>query len=270
MKRLAIYCVNYNSYEYLSAFLKSVDTAVKGVSGQADVFVYVADNTEDCVEEINEMLQNAELKVFSYRKNLGYFGAVKRMMSETKPKDFDFVIISNVDVELRPDALRVFLCRYGNDAQSVGWVAPQIYSNLEKRDRNPQVVYRYSLTKLRLLRLMFQHHLLCVLYRKTVYKRKRVQSHSAGDVYAGHGSFIILTRQYIEECGIIDFPVFLFCEELYLAEQCRNHGLKVVYDPEIKIIDMEHASTCKMPSRSYFKYNADALKYIIDTFYLQH
>lgn len=269
MKKVAIYCVNYNSYEYLTIFLKSVDVAAKHASEQADVCVYVADNTEKHVEEIKEKMHNAELKVFPYYENLGYFGAVKRMMTETKPADFNFVIISNVDVELKADTLTVLLSRY-EDGGHVGWIAPQIYSKIEKRDLNPQAMSRYSLVKLNLLRFMFKHPLLCVLYKQTAYKRKRMQLHSAGDVYAGHGSFIILTRLYIEKCGMIDFPVFLYCEEIYLAEQCRNHGLRVVYDPEIKIIDMEHASTGKMPSRSYFKYNADALKYIIDTFYLQH
>lgn len=58
-----------------------------------------------------------------------------------------------------------------------------------------------------------------------------------------------------------------FGEEIYLAEKCRVNGLTVYYDPEIKVVDREHASTSKMPSRFYTKCNVEALSYIIRAFY---
>ena len=205
------------------------------------------------------------VKVFAYNKNLGYFGAVKRMMREAPPVDSDFVIISNVDVVMDESAL-VKLCglRLRDD---IGWIAPQIYSTSENRDRNPKIVNRYSLRKLRLLRLLFKYPLLNMLYKATLYKRKKLQTHVAGEIYGGHGSFIILTKEYYKRCGCIDYPVFLFGEEIYLAEQCLRSKLKVVYEPEVRIVDSDHASTGKMPSRFYCKCNAEALGYIIRTFY---
>lgn len=267
MKSIAIYCVNYNSYEFLSAFLRSVDDAAKEVGGQADVSVYVADNTENNILDINEVLQYVVLKVFPYYENLGYFGAVKRMMMETKPEEFDFVIISNVDVVLKADALSVLLGSYGGNCQCIGWIAPQIYSEAEHRDRNPKIVNRYTLGRLKMLRMMFKYPLLKYLYNNTFYKRKKLQTHEPGVIYGGHGSFIILTKEYIRQCGMIDYPIFLFGEELYLAEKCRNKGLTVVYDPQITIMDMEHSSTGKMTSRFYNRCNVEALEYIIRAFY---
>ena len=265
MKKISIYCVNYNSYEYLAAFIKSVDAAASKVGGEAVVTVFVADNTEDNIRPIDANENVATVKVFAYNKNLGYFGAVKRMMCEAPPVDSDFVIISNVDVVMDEDVL-VKLCglRLRDD---VGWIAPQIYSTSENRDRNPKIVNRYSLRKLRLLRLLFKYPLLNMLYKATLYKRKKLQTHVAGEIYGGHGSFIILTKEYYKRCGCIDYPVFLFGEEIYLAEQCLRSKLKVVYEPEVRIVDSDHASTGKMPSRFYCKCNAEALGYIIRTFY---
>lgn len=265
MKKISIYCVNYNSYEYLAAFIKSVDAAASKVGGEAVVTVFVADNTEDHIRPIDANENVATVKVFAYNKNLGYFGAVKRMMREAPPVDSDFVIISNVDVVMDEDAL-VKLCglRLRDD---VGWIAPQIYSTSENRDRNPKIVNRYSLRKLRLLRLLFKYPLLNMLYKATLYKRKKLQTHVAGEIYGGHGSFIILTKEYYKRCGSIDYPVFLFGEEIYLAEQCLRSKLKVVYEPEVRVVDSDHASTGKMPSRFYCKCNAEALGYIIRTFY---
>jgi GT2 family glycosyltransferase len=93
------------------------------------------------------------------------------------------------------------------------------------------------------------------------------------DIYAGHGSFILLTRAYFEKCGMIDYPVFLFGEELYLAEECRKHSLRVIYRPEICIYDSEHVSTSKLkktlPFKKTFYYqcNSDAIDYILANYY---
>lgn len=267
MKKISIYCVNYNSYEYLLDFLCSVEKAADRVANGVVVTVFVGDNTEKDVKPIEVNSTFITVKVFAYNKNLGYFGAVKRMMMETKPEEFDFVIISNVDVVLKADALSVLLGSYGGNCQCIGWIAPQIYSEAEHRDRNPKIVNRYTLGRLKMLRMMFKYPMLRYLYNNTFYKRKKLQTHEPGVIYGGHGSFIILTKEYIEQCGKIDYPIFLFGEELYLAEQCRSKGLTVVYDPQIKIVDMEHSSTGKMTSRFYNRCNVEALEYIIRAFY---
>ncbi len=267
MEKIAIYCVNYKSYDYLATFLESVDKAAKAAAGLAEVSVFVADNTDSKIEDICINMDSAMLRVFAYHANYGYFGAVSKMMEGTDPYVFDFIIISNVDVRISNDALILLVKKYGNGRKDVGWIAPQIYSEIEKRDRNPQILKRYSLRRLRLLRFMFKHPFICMLYKKTAYKRKSLRTYDSCYIYGGHGSFIILTNVYLKKCGIINYPIFLYCEEIYLAEQCYNNGLKVIYDPEVMVWDMEHASTGKMPSSLYFKYNKEALEYVMKTFY---
>lgn len=265
MKCIAVFCVNYNSYEFLDSFLCSVDKAAK-YAGDVSVSVFVADNTERNIKAISTNVHNINLKIFAYNENLGYFGAVGRMMDDVPAEDFDYVIISNVDIMIEQDALAKLVSKYDRN-NTVGWIAPQIYSEDEHRDRNPKIMARYSLRRLRMLRLMFKYLLLNSVYKKTLYQRKKYQVHDPGEIYSGHGSFIILTNEYFKRCDIIDYPVFLFGEEIYLAEKCRVNGLTVYYDPEIKVVDREHASTSKMPSRFYTKCNVEALSYIIRTFY---
>ena len=67
----------------------------------------------------------------------------------------------------------------------------------------------------------------------------------------------------------MEYPVFLFCEEIFLAEKVRQMGKHTVHCPEVKVWDVEHASTGLMGLRRYCKYNHDALSYIIRTFYEQ-
>ena len=186
-------------------------------------------------------------------------------MADVDIKDYDYTIISNVDLTVEED---FFLKLADNTCdENIGWIAPQIWSDLEKRDRNPKILERYSQRKLNILKLFYQFPILDTLYTHTFYRQKKYERHPAGRIYAGHGSFIILTRDYFKRCGKIDYPVFLFCEEIYLAEMCQKAGLNVEYEPSIKVIDTEHASTGKMKHSLYCRCNYEAMQYIIKSFY---
>lgn len=245
MIRIALFCVSFESDKERDLFLASIEQAKRRAMQVALVDVFVACNTRE--------------------NNPGYLGAVEIMMNNVNLDIYDYTIISNVDLMVEED---FFLKLAGYECQEdTGWIAPQIWSEKEKRDKNPRQTDRYSLRKLQLLRLGYQFPWLDTLYTKTLYKRKKIQRKQSGCVYSGHGSFIILTKTYIARCGKVNYPVFLFCEEIYLAEQCLKAGLKVVYSPNMKVTDLEHVSTGKMDHRIYCKYNLEAIDYIIKSFY---
>ena len=245
MKKIALFCVSYQSNKERDAFLASIDTAAQKATNLVSVDIFVANNTSE--------------------NNPGYFGAVKQLMDLEDVTDYDYSIISNVDLAVEEDFF-LKLVEYKCD-KNTGWIAPQIWSHLEERDRNPKIISRYSLRKLNILKAFYQFPLLDTLYTRTFYRKKKYESHPAGKIYAGHGSLIILTNEYFKRCGKIDYPVFLFCEEIYLAEMCRKAGLEVEYVPSIKVIDSEHASTGKMRHSFYCRCNYEAMLYIIKTFY---
>lgn len=264
MKNIAIYCVNYNSYEYLHNYLASIDRALKPVVADVSLTVHVIDNTTPPLS-IEYSSDSFILKTLSTNENKGYFGAIRYAMDTYSPNEFDYCIISNVDILLSDD----FFVKLNTQAigTDIGWIAPQIYSDIEQRDRNPKILNRYSKRKLEILRIFFKFPILYNIYTHTAYKRKKLQHHKAGEIYAGHGSMIILTKNYFQKCGIIDYPVFLFCEEIYIAELCRKSNLKVIYNPDIKVTDAEHASTSAFRNSLYCRYNFEAVSYIIKNFY---
>ncbi len=267
MLKIAIYCVNYHSYEALRQFRSSIDRALK-VACTAEVEMFIADNTEHDVQTIAEDEQRYHVKVFPYHQNLGYFGAVRKLMLAVSPTAYDYAIISNVDLMIDELFFQQLTDEHIKVKKQTGWIAPQIFSKAELRDKNPKILQRYAKGKLQLLRLMYRWPVLYYLYTHTLYRSKKVlMQHDARDIYAGHGSFIILTRSFIEQCGIINYPMFLFDEEIYLAEQCRKKGLRVVYRPSIKVMDNEHTSTGRMPSKFYFACNYQATDYILKTYY---
>ena len=87
------------------------------------------------------------------------------------------------------------------------------------------------------------------------------------NIYSGHGSFMIFRPELFHQKPPLDYPVFLFCEEIFMAEMVRRIGKKTVHYPAVKVWDCEHASTGLMGLWRYCKYNHDALSYIIKHFY---
>lgn len=271
MKRFLILCVTYHSYSELHHYLESVAKAVlSSGNGSWQVDVCVGDNTDVDWQDINVQLSGLNsVSVFPFHKNLGYFGAVQGEMKEVKDiAAYDFVAISNVDLEMpvdffaKLDALQI--------DEKVGWVANAILSGLEGRDRNPKILHRYSVKRLKQLRFLFKFPILHYLYQHTLYLRKRAYTQRpAMDIYAGHGSFILLTKAFMEKYPLLDYPIFLFGEEIYLGELCRMASLVVRYEPSLAILDTEHCSTGKMRKSFYYKCNYEALDYILATYYTQ-
>lgn len=78
---------------------------------------------------------------------------------------------------------------------------------------------------------------------------------------------MLLTRSFFDSYKKIDYPVFLFGEELYMAELVRLAGKKVRYIPSLVIKDKEHASTSTLRKRLFFQYNRESIKYCLEQFY---
>ena len=243
-KSVLIVCVNYNSYTEVAEYLFSVEKSAKNFNSII-VDVIVADNSTEVknvdtteYKHINVRVQNLD--------NLGYLPGAQSVINKVKNlNDYDFVVISNVDIQISEDFFaNLSKLAYNDD---IAWVAPKIYSSDESRDMNPKVLSRYSKKKLFLLYYMYKYPVLYYLYTMTVYKRKKLQPQYAEmDIYAGHGSFIMLTRSFFESYKEINYPIFLFGEELFLAEEILKVTKKVRYVPSLVIYDKEHISTSKL------------------------
>ena len=262
---ILISVVTYNSYEQLDLFLRSIIESADNIES-LHVVVHVADNSSYKKSVSIEKSHNVEVFMHLY-DNLGYFGGAFKQINElTNSNKFDYVIISNADIVISKTFFAELIKVH--TPPNTAWIAGKIMSRAENRDRNPKIKKRYSLKKLRLQRLVYRFPILDWIYTNTLYKRKAKQmEEEKQDIYAGHGSFIILTTKYFEKYPTTQYPVFLFGEELFLAERIRIAELKVVYEPLLTVFDMEHASTGKMKKSFYYKCNREAIDYILKTFY---
>lgn len=266
MKRnVLIICVNYNSYIETNNYLGSINNSLSDTN-DINVDVIVADNSDLKSKLVINTCNLISVKHI-FLDNLGYLPAAANVINLiSNIKEYDYIIISNVDVKVDPQFFQHL--KNLTVSEDVGWIAPQIWTESESRDKNPKVLERYSKSKLEKIKLLYKYPLLDYIYTNTLYfKKKSRPQYGEMDIYAGHGSFMILTKRFFDFYREINYPIFLFGEELFLAELNRKAGLRVRYIPDLKIIDNEHVSTSKMKKKSYYKYNLDSINYILDTFY---
>ena len=262
--------VNYNSYDMLENYINAVFYAYeKADNDHIQIDICIADNSPKPKELKTSNKHNDHIKINIKRyDNPGYLNAALKNIYARDLSIYDYIVISNVDVIVEEDFFKSI--KDLNIDKQTAWIAPSIYSSSEKRDVNPKIINRYSKKRLELLRLLFYFPRLWHFYAHTLYKRKSINITPAQPqqkIYAGHGSFMIFTSDLFLSCLEMNYPVFLFCEEIFLAEMVASIGKITTYCPSVKVKDMEHVSTSKMKLSQYCKYNYEALSYIIKRFY---
>ena len=192
--KVLILAISYNSNEALNNFLDSIEIAMENNS-DVDLKVIVGDHSENNCFCLSKRYNTFECNIIG-QENVGYFGGIAKLLEKEEASNYDYVIISNVDVELAED----FFFRLNNKKYNckIAWIAPLIWSISEKRNRNAFLVDRYSFCKILLLCIMYKVCFLHKLYTMTLYKTKRYRSNEAKYIYAGHGSFIILTKAFFQ------------------------------------------------------------------------
>ena len=243
--------VNYNSYNELYDYIASIEAAAS--SSKSIVDVLVADNTIEHpvpidVTKLN--LKSINVRSYLFKENLGYLGAatkVLELIGKNCTMDYDYVIISNVDLKLS----NTFFQELANiNSDNVGWIVPSIYRIADNSNENPFMISRPSKLKLQLLCALYSMPNMYKLYHK-FHKQKRVSvnnnvSNTEKDIYAGMGSLIITTKSLLDKYYPYRFPAFMYGEELFFAELVRIAGLRTRFYPQIIANDICGVSTGKL------------------------
>lgn len=270
-----IICVNHNSYDSLLRFLKSVYSAHKNCHFDLHVNIVVVDNSlEKKKSPFFNFPYDPNIKIELFQcENHGYFPSAQLAIKELKLdlKEYKFSSISNVDVCLSSDFFnKLFSLKIDQD---VAIIAPSILSSSKKLDINPKIIRRPTARKLKLNSFFFRnpilHKLLVLIHLarvKIINKNDLSNQKIFKDIYAAHGSFFIFSDNFFK-CVSLNFPIFLFGEELYIAEMARKNHFRTIYNNDLKVFDEENISTSKLRSSEYCRLNRIALQYILQEFY---
>lgn len=243
MKKILLICVTYHSDKELQAFLESVRRAAERVKGCMQVDIEVADNGLN---------------------NKGYLGGALPIYN-AKAKDYDFVSISNVDLELAEDFFEQLI---GLDTKGLGWLAPDIYTDKIQRHENPNMLSRPTKRNFYIWNIIYSCTWIYRLYHRLyIWKSHQTTIYPACDIYAGHGSFMLFTKAFVAQYPELHFPGFMYGEEIYMAELVRAAQLSVRYSPTLRIVNEGNVNTAVINQAQKSKWSKQSLTAIYKQFF---
>lgn len=243
MKKILLICVTYHSDEALHAFVESVHRAALRVEGKMQVDVEVADNGID---------------------NKGYLGGALPIYN-AKAEGYDYISISNVDLEVAEDFFEQLL---KIEDKGIGWIAPDIYTDKIDRHENPYLLSRPTKRNFAIWDIIYSCTFIYRLYHRLyLLKSRHTKVYPEGDIYAGHGSFMLFTKSFVTKNTEIHFPGFMYGEEIYLAELTRKADLRVRYIPTLRIANVGNINTGLINQAQKSRWSKESLRAIYNAFF---
>ena len=243
MKKYLLIAVTYHSDEALQTFMESVRCAAERVKGQLQVDIEVADNGEE---------------------NLGYLGGASAVYN-TQTNGYDFVSISNVDLKMAEDFFEKLLAI---DTTDIGWIAPDIYTDKIDRHENPYMLSRPTRRNFFIWNMIYSNTWIYRMYHALyLLKNKKSKLYPACNIYAGHGSFMLFTKTFVNKNAELHFPGFMYGEEIYMAELVRKAQLKVSYCPTLHIANTGNISTGLSNQACKSQWSKESLRAIYKQFF---
>ena len=221
--KVAVIIVNYNDAEDTKKYVNTIS--------KYEIInrIVVVDNLSTTVGTFDKLkkLENEKVKVISSDKNGGYdygnnFGV--RYLQSINEK-YDYIIISNPDIEITETAIKHCLEVIDND-KKIGVIAPRMFDKENKPIRRSAWKMRtFGLDVIhstRLLEMIFYKILRSGEYSTKEYEKELLE------VEAISGAFFIIRSNVLEEINLLDENVFLFYEEDILAKKLKEKGYKTI------------------------------------------
>ena len=268
-----IITVNFRGVDASLRFLNSASNLERFDS--CHLVVVDNDSKDGSIYSIRRAIYGfSNVELLESLQNRGYFGgaswAFRRYLESHRAPEW--VIVCNNDIEFDDSSFLVRLLQ--RNPMAAGVIAPSIISGLTGHDANPSIRDRPSQFQMMRYRLWLSNYYamwlkqwLSPFIREARHKFiKRTPSTGEGGnsfIYAPHGSFLIFSRKFFEAGGFIDDGFFLYAEEFSIAEMCRQLGLSVIHDPELRVWHAEGQSTGRMLSRSVYQHQKRGFAYAL-------
>lgn len=281
--KVCIIGICYNAYPDCLKFLQSISNAYNETNN-LDLSVVVCDNSSQSSGK--EVIENYFANFgYTYLKldNIGYFPAFTAGLRElhTTNESYDLIIVSNVDLTLDHSFFTQLLnLKISSD---VGVIAPSILSLQTRGDINPKIMTRPSKFKLKALRYGFSFLPFYRLYNWASVKKAEFKAlvgpnlrhadlassrYPSGTImYGAHGSIMLFTKNYLKNGASLNYPRFLFGEEVFVAEEARRKKLLTIYEPSLKVYDGEHVSTSRESDRFISGEHVKSYIYLLNKFF---
>ena len=272
--KVLITCVCYNNFTDALGYIASLSDSLAISPSVEKLDLYLVNNgVAFTSEQLTEIYTPNlfDVVVVESQTNNGYFPGCStgyKQSLEAK-QHYDAMLVSNVDLEVADDFFSQLVLLNANYQKSPVIIAPSIVSLAENKDRNPKVATRFSKKQMQKYLFLYAIPYLHSFYKKTIYKSKKVRTVVANGtrIYAPHGSFVVFLGGAEFWQDFLEYPVFLFGEEIYIGEQAHRHNVPIHYHAELKVIDSDHASTGKENESFIRNHNFKAISYLFNRYW---
>jgi len=282
MTKLLVICINYHDESNTVRFVKELLEQ----QGSEFIKILIADTSERTVPHSSlTFLQDNDNRVLvlTVGKNIGYLGAAHWSLCQYLENNElpEWIIISNTDLIISGDDLFLKLFSFQTENEPA-IIAPSITSTKTYMDQNPCIIVKPRRIKLVIHNILLKKYFIYSLFQylytikqminSKIYKLILARYHNKWtmtNIYAAHGSFIVLPKEYFLRGGTLDYKPFLFGEEYFIAEMARFISMTILYKPSLKLFHHEHRTTGNSLNKVKWKYLVEAYQYCLENYFTE-
>lgn len=216
-------------------------------------------------DSIHNILPTA--KVFNPQNNLGYLsGCLYGVIQSTER--YSWVVVSNTDIEFEQNDF--FEKLIDNVGENIWCVGPDIILSQTGVHQNPFLKERPSKRKVMTWKVAYSAYPLFWLYFKLHDLKPKTEfdmNIQDGEVYAVHGSFFCLRYECAQKIIEEQSGIFMYGEELMIAEIVNNNKKKTIFNNEVKVIHNENQVTGRINNRKKQEWFKTSINYLYNRFY---
>jgi len=232
---VSIILVNYNTKELTKNCIDSIIKQTYGVSFE----IIVVDNAStDGSKEILE--KNPNIIYIYNNKNLGFGNANNIGFTKATGK---YIFLLNSDTYLLNNAIYEFWKFAESSAKEIACIGSILYDS--QLNINTSEVEFPTFKKI----LSASLNKFNIFSKKKEPIKKYKENNFPQEVEAIIGADIFIKRSVIEELGLFDPNIFMYCEEIDLQKRYVNHGYRSVLINNPRIVHLEGQSSKKFTAQ---------------------
>src|SRR5215831_8801016 len=257
-------CTNYNN----SAYTREAVASLRRNGEQCRVVVVDNKSNDENVSALKTLaneFQHVDLILNS--ENVGYFKGLNlgiKHLRSTQP-DVNIMVVGNNDLVFPAD-FADSLRRNLSTLEKYAVVSPDI-ETLDGVHQNPHVIREIGKFREFIYDLYYAHYYLAIAIRQLAKLTRRFTDRAdetfhdiAQEIYQGYGACYVLGPVFFRHFEELWAPTFLMHEEYFLSKQLSEKGMRVYYEPSIKVLHHRNGAMATVPGRKAWELARSAQK----------
>lgn len=268
-KQIVVSVSCYNNEEEVICFAKQI--AEQTINKQ--IWLLITGNGISRPGMLEEELRKIKLdtRIIYPKRNLSYLnGCLFGIKQLEETIQFKWFLISNTDISFESNfSLQSIMSL--NISERIWCLVPDIVLS-SKRKQNPFIQSRPSKQKVRMWKNIQGNQIGLTVYSKmSNAKKKCINNYNSkgreGYIYTAHGSCFFITYDCFQELYKIANHIFMYGEEILVAEIAHKHDKKILYYPNCVVHHNDNSTTRHINYKLKSNYYKMSFTYFYNEFF---